>query len=106
MNPAEMFQQGRKLLCVPVGLGEKHVVAAPFQHLGRNRLTIRVHFNLRCLLLPALIGWLIDLSHAYITTVSAGFVPSAAHLRCVRRATDKQNHLCRLTAVQCSIRWT
>ena len=30
------------------------------------------HFNLRCLLLPALIGLLIDLSHAYITTLLPG----------------------------------
>jgi hypothetical protein len=30
--------------------------------------------------IPALIGLLIDLSPAYITTVSAGFVPSAAQL--------------------------
>jgi hypothetical protein len=75
--------QGRKLLCVPVGLGEKHVVAAPLQHLGCSRLAIWAHFNLRWLLLPALIGLLIDLSHAYITTVSAGFVPSAAQLGCV-----------------------
>jgi hypothetical protein len=61
-----------KLLCVPVGLGERHVVAAPLQHLRRSRLTIRAHFNLRCLLLPALIGLLVDLSHAYITTLLPG----------------------------------
>ena len=73
--------QGRKLLCVPVGLGERHV-AAPLQHLGCSRLTIRAHSNPRCLL-PAPIGLLIDLSHAYIKTVFAGFVLSAAQLGCV-----------------------
>jgi hypothetical protein len=37
-----------------------------------SRLTIRARFNLRCLVLPALIGLLIDLSHAYITTFLPG----------------------------------
>jgi hypothetical protein len=32
--------------------------------------------------IPALIGLLIDLSHAYIATVSVGFVPSAGQLGC------------------------
>jgi hypothetical protein len=45
------------------------------------------HFDgLMTLLL--LIGLLINLSHVYITTVSAEFVPSAAHRGHVRRSAD------------------
>jgi len=72
MNPAEMFRRDGDSSVFPSGLGEKHVVAAPLQHLGCSRLAIGAHFNLRCLLLPALIGLLINLSHVHITAVSAG----------------------------------
>ena len=63
MNPAEMFRRDGNSSVFPSVRG-KHVVAAPLQHLGCSRLTIRAHFNLRCLLLPALIGLLIDVGHA------------------------------------------
>jgi hypothetical protein len=96
--------RGRELLGVQVGLGETRV-PAPLQHLGPSRLTIRAHFNLCCLLLPALSGMLIDLSHAYITTVSAGVRSERRAAGMCGRSTDKQDHLCRLTAVQCSIHW-
>jgi hypothetical protein len=37
-----------ELLSGCLGLGEEHVVAAPLQHLGRSRLTVRAHVNPRC----------------------------------------------------------
>jgi hypothetical protein len=55
--------------------------------------------------IPALIGLLIDLSRVYIATVSVGFVRAPGSWNVVPRSSDKPDHLCRLTAVQCSIRW-
>jgi hypothetical protein len=68
----------RVLLRASVGLREEHVIAAPLQHLGRGRLMLVAHLTVHHPLLRALTGSLVDLSHTFITTVSAGFVPDIA----------------------------
>jgi hypothetical protein len=76
-------------------------VAATHRHLGHSRLMIRAHLDLRCLLLRALIGLLIDFSHAYTTTVSAEFVPSAGQREMWVGQPLRTDRLWRLTS-QCS----
>src|SRR5215217_7509363 len=96
-----------KLLSGCLGLGEEYVVAVPLRHLGRSRLTIRAHVNQGCRRRSIRRSVCLSIS---VMLSARQFPPRSFRAQCswdmcVGRLTGT-DHLCRLTAVRCSIRRT